>query len=93
LVAFSPDGDLGVDIEEIKGIDIEPLAEMLPPDEYQYLKNTDFNLYVFYSLWTKKEAFFKATGLSFSNGVNQISMLENPICFHEIKCHFHEIKI
>jgi|GEM_PF-3997675 len=93
VVAFSSDSSLGVDIEEIKDIEVEPLAKMLHTDEYQYLKSIDFNQSVFYSLWTKKEAFLKALGVGFSKGINQVSTLENRIYFDESEWHFHEITI
>ncbi len=90
VVAFS-DYSLGIDIEEIKSIDVEPLAKMLHTDEYQYLKNNNFNQAAFYSLWTKKEAFLKAIGIGFIDGIDRISILKDPVYFQGSNWHFHEI--
>ncbi len=62
--AFS-DGEIGIDIEEIKESDLKIAKRFFAEDEYSYLENTaDNNLrnHEFYRLWTLKESFMKITG-------------------------------
>lgn len=70
LIAYSRHGRLGVDVEErIDRVDLDGLsATVFGPDE-----QADFALtygaekiYMFFSLWTLKEAMIKALGLGFS---------------------------
>lgn len=95
--AFS-DGDIGIDIEEIKETDFKIAKRFFAEDEYNYLENiTDKNLRnrEFYRLWTLKESFMKITGKGMqlplnsfcihidSNDISVESSIDDKFYFYE----------
>jgi 4'-phosphopantetheinyl transferase len=77
LIAFG-EGEIGVDIEEIKQnfnyTDLLPTC--LTMEERQFVNESSEPLQNFFSLWTRKEALLKATGLGITDELNYISCLE-----------------
>lgn len=69
VCAMAPHGwKLGIDLEAVKPRDIDALAQWVcSADERDMLTQAqgDTRLHRFYQLWTLKEAFIKAAGLSF----------------------------
>lgn len=63
ICGFSDEGEIGVDIEEIRNVDIEEYHQVLNPSEYQMLKSGQTE--DFFRLWTIKEAVMKAEGKGF----------------------------
>lgn len=93
VVAFSSEFNIGIDIEEIKNIEVESLSKMLHVDEFEYLKNNNFDQNLFYALWTRKEAFLKAIGTGILNGINHLSIINEPIYFVSTNWYLNEINI
>ncbi len=79
IVAFSNKSEIGVDIEEIKAIDIIGISNNFHIDEIQHLKKNNYNTDLFYSIWTKKEAFLKAKGDGILFGINDLSILKDIV--------------
>jgi 4'-phosphopantetheinyl transferase len=77
FVAVAPT-DVGIDIERIdRAIDLWGVAEsVFSGSEIEMLRNTppSDRHDAFFSLWTRKEAYLKATGLGFSASLQQISV-------------------
>lgn len=65
LIGISFDSHIGVDAEAIKPIkDLEKITKSFFSDkESKYILKSNNELNAFYEVWTKKEAFLKATGL------------------------------
>lgn len=66
LIAFAPDGRLGVDVEErVARRDLDVLIEaVLGPDEQAEVRSAEGRrkIHLFFGLWTAKEALIKAQG-------------------------------
>lgn len=92
IVGFSEVSEVGVDIEEIKEIDVASMSNYFHPDEINYLKKNSNDLEQFYMIWTKKEAFLKAYGTGIVNGLDQISVLENKL-FYQGNWNIKDIEI
>lgn len=52
--------DIGIDIEQIKDINVTDFEEILSPKEINYI---DEKLERFYQIWTLKESYIKALGV------------------------------
>ncbi|MBB5983014.1 4'-phosphopantetheinyl transferase superfamily protein [Kribbella solani] len=64
VVAASSDGPLGVDLEELRPRDFQPLVDRwYTPQERDWLRAQPDQLIAFLRLWTAKEAVGKALGL------------------------------
>jgi 4'-phosphopantetheinyl transferase len=81
IVGFSENSEVGVDIEEIAEIDVASMAHYFHPDEIEYLKEHANDKVLFYTIWTKKEAFLKACGMGIVNGLHQISVLNDRLFY------------
>ncbi len=72
LIALSPGGAVGIDVEErLVRADLDGMAaQVFGPNERAALAKvgSQRKLYMFYRLWTIKEALFKALGTGFSHG-------------------------
>jgi len=75
ICAYSPDINIGIDIEEITEIDIDEYAQVLTYREYEYLRNG--NNQDFFKLWTIKEAVMKADGRGFSLDPRTIDLMDD----------------
>lgn len=61
--AINPKGSVGIDIEEIRPIDLNVMKNVFTKKEIEYVKDKEGGREErFYQLWTLKEAFVKAIG-------------------------------
>lgn len=79
LLAFSPQGPLGVDVEKLQEpYEGEKIAgRYFTPEELSYLQSLPAaeRARGFFRLWTLKEAYLKALGLGFQGGLDSFSIL------------------
>lgn len=74
VCAISLTGKIGIDIEEIRPIDIKIAKEFMADEEWQYLcKYQGEKVEVFYKYWTLKEAFLKAVGTGIDESIKEIN--------------------
>ncbi|MBZ9636383.1 4'-phosphopantetheinyl transferase family protein [Clostridium sp. FP1] len=69
VVCAIDDKPIGVDIEKVKYIEYEEIAEsFFSSSEFQYIDKEDLNikLYKFYEIWTLKESYIKCCGRGLS---------------------------
>ena len=65
---------LGVDIEEIKSINIQDFKEQFHIEEWAQIKDSGNNLAAFYEFWTMKEAIIKADGKGLSIPLKNLNL-------------------
>lgn len=82
---------VGIDLEYIRTIDTSLLADYLTVEEQQFIQNSTQASRDFLSLWTKKEAIAKASGLGVLCRFQEINVLQNEINFQEKKFVLQEI--
>ncbi len=81
LIAVTLDNRVGVDVEKInEKIDYKSLStRFFSKKENEYLRSLKENkkLNAFYSIWARKEAFIKATGIGIGFGLDKFSVCSN----------------
>jgi len=82
---------VGIDLENIRTIDTTILAEYLCVEEQHFIQKSTQASHDFLSLWTKKEAIAKASGLGILCSFQEMNVLQNEIYFQEKKYSLHEI--
>jgi 4'-phosphopantetheinyl transferase len=66
VCAFTDDSKVGIDLEEIKPIQISDFRIQFLDQEWDKITNSDNTLFWFYYYWTAKEAVIKAEGRGLS---------------------------
>lgn len=77
VCAFSLQGKIGVDIEEMKPTAICDFKQEFSEEEWNKIANTDNSHYWFYYYWTAKEAVTKADGRGISLPLKTINIKGN----------------
>lgn len=65
---------LGVDIEEIRKIDLQDFKQVLSEDEFRRITCSSDSLSEFFKLWTMKESVAKANGIGLSLPLTNITL-------------------
>jgi len=87
VVCVTDHTPVGIDIEEIKPIDLEIAKHFFSKSEYQDLMNTELDRRIsyFYELWTLKESYLKAIGKGLSIPLDSFSMQLDIVGWKPIK--------
>jgi 4'-phosphopantetheinyl transferase len=83
-------GQVGVDIEKIKEIDMSGYTNHFTPKEWKKIDNQTES---FYDLWTRKEAVLKAIGTGFYTPLPDIDVCDNRVEFDEVKYYLHKLNV
>lgn len=76
ICAISKDGQIGIDIEEIREINYHKLSKRyFHKNEMQSIDNNKD----FFGIWTKKEAILKAQGCGLRVELKQVDTTQNPV--------------
>ena len=62
VCGFSKNSKVGIDIEEIKKIDLDDFNSVLSEKDMLLIGDRDNSMEIFFNIWTKKEAVAKANG-------------------------------
>jgi 4'-phosphopantetheinyl transferase len=86
VIAFSTDGEIGVDIESLnRKLSIDKLESLLFTENeikgFRSLTDTFEKQRKFIDVWTKKEAITKCLGLTLQQGMEGFEILENETVF------------
>ncbi|MFK8101188.1 MAG: 4'-phosphopantetheinyl transferase superfamily protein [Saprospiraceae bacterium] len=71
VCAMTQLGDLGIDIEVIRPMELEHFKSCFTPSEWQTILQAENSLNQFLTYWTQKESVIKATGMGLSQ-LNQV---------------------
>ena len=74
MCAFSDQNIVGVDIEEIKQINIDDFKSVFSEEERQAINTAENSLQQFYSYWTAKESLLKAEGRGITVAMNKVKI-------------------
>lgn len=91
VVAFSKKQEIGIDIEFKKNIDTGIFKDFLHFQEQKVLEKSKNKTSLFYSLWIKKEALIKTTGIGINVDFTTIDCSKSKTSFNAIKYFFKEL--
>lgn len=80
ILAMSNMGKVGIDIEEVKAIDIEDFQVFFTLEEFTDIRQSVDSRTSFYHWWTQKESLMKADGRGMNISPNEISIQGNRSC-------------
>ena len=86
-------GDVGIDIEEIKPIDVSIYEGYFTTDEWKEINTGDNTMNKFFNAWTRKEAVLKATGNGIHENFTSLEVLKNTVSFKNINYYLQEIPV
>jgi 4'-phosphopantetheinyl transferase len=88
VVAASDNMVVGIDTEFIQPINILEMEKFFSHQEWKNLANNNFDVNIFYTYWTKKEAVLKASGLGIFGEFDTIEILNDEVEIDKRK-YFH----
>ena len=93
ICTASVDSQIGIDIEHKASLDIADYKEQLTKNEWDYIQNASDRLNTFYEIWTRKEAWLKATGRGVDIDLNEIDVCGDTAKSGDIEYSFLPINI
>lgn len=78
VCAFSTEMETGIDIEQIRPVDLNDFREFIPVDQWETIRN-DNTYAAFYHYWTLLESVLKADGKGLSTPVHTLRFSENEV--------------
>lgn len=79
VLALAEKGNIGIDIEQKKPVDLAQYRSILNGDEWSHIQHAPDRKDAFYGIWTRKEAVCKADGMGLYRDLDQINTLQNPV--------------
>ncbi len=79
VVAASENREVGIDGEFIQPINMVEMEKFFAHKEWEILQNNNFDVNIFYTYWTKKEAVLKASGLGIFGEFDTIEILNDEV--------------
>jgi len=86
-------GRAGVDIEQIKEIDLTDYSDYFTPNEWSIINDYHDRFEGFYDFWTRKEAVLKAIGTGFHTPLSSVDVADNAIKYDGILYHIRPLDI
>lgn len=84
ICAMTDDGQIGIDIEQIKQLDFADFTDFFTRDEWHYINDHANKFDGFYNFWTRKEAVLKAIGSGFHTPLNSVDVSGDELVYDEI---------
>ena len=101
ICAMTDEGQIGIDIEQTKGLDFADFTDFFTGNEWHYINEHANKFDGFYNFWTRKEAVLKAIGSGFHTPLNSVDVSGEELVYDDItyqitplnihpdyKCHF-----
>ena len=92
IICFQKARTIGCDIEKnVTQTDFHEIAKLVfSPEEQIMLQNTSYKKKMFYSIWSRKEAFIKADGKGISYGLSNFTVEGRPHMPVKVLSSLHE---
>lgn len=92
VCAFSIEMETGIDIEQVRPVDLNDFREFIPLDQWESIRN-DTTYVTFYRYWTLLESVLKADGKGLSTPVHTLRFSENAIAIGNKTFRFERLAI
>ncbi len=86
-------GQIGIDIEQIKSIDLADYTDYFTPNEWGIINSYPDKFEGFYDFWTRKEAVLKAIGTGFHTPLSSVDVADDTIKYDGILYHIRPLDI
>jgi 4'-phosphopantetheinyl transferase len=93
VCALSKTCKVGIDLEEVKFIEINSFSSCFSAGEWSYLTNSADPLSAFYKLWTKKEAVIKADGRGLHIPLSCFEVINSNVSINSCNWFIKELSI
>ncbi len=93
ICAACTEGDVGIDIEKIKPVDIAIYEEYFMAEEWRRINTRDNTLNNFFTAWTRKEAVLKASGSGVHENLASFEVLKSVVLFNGVNYYLQEIPV
>lgn len=86
-------GQIGIDAEEVKDIDLADYTDYFTPNEWKQINNYPNKYDGFYDFWTRKEAVLKAIGTGFHTPLSSVDVSDESLIYDDIRYHLKTLSI
>jgi 4'-phosphopantetheinyl transferase len=86
-------GQIGIDIEQIKSIDLADYTDYFTPNEWGIMNSYPDKFEGFYDFWTRKEAVLKAIGTGFHTPLSSVDVADDTIKYDGILYYIRPLDI
>ena len=86
-------GSIGVDIEQIKPIELDDYIDYFTADEWQIIRDSKHPFESFFEFWTRKEAVVKAVGAGLHIPLSDIDVINNRVIYNDIDYFIKKLNI
>jgi 4'-phosphopantetheinyl transferase len=86
-------GMAGIDIEQVKTINLDDYADFFTPNEWDYIHGHTDKFEGFFNLWTRKEAVLKAIGTGFHTPLNSVDVVKDVVQYDSITYYIQPVRI
>jgi 4'-phosphopantetheinyl transferase len=77
-------GQVGIDIEQVKGIDLADYTDYFTPNEWNKINHYPNKYDGFYDFWTGKEAVLKAIGTGFHTPLSSVDVSDEKLIYDNV---------
>jgi len=87
------EGQIGIDIEQVKEIDLADYTDYFTPNEWDHINNYPNKYDGFYDFWTRKEAALKAIGTGFHTPLASVDVSGESLHYDDQTFFFQPLNI
>jgi 4'-phosphopantetheinyl transferase len=93
ICCVADSGDVGIDIELVRNIDLDDYTDYFTPTEWTQINNYPNKYDGFYDFWTRKEAVLKAIGTGFHTPLLSVDVSEESFSYDNITYYIRPVAI
>lgn len=93
ICALSDTTRLGIDIEQIKPVNMDHFTDFMTPEEIEAINAAPEPVIAFYKYWTQKESILKANGKGLHIPLNEFSVADNQATLENQHWYIQELSV